>query len=533
MIDIVNIIKDYIYDLKDIINICNMNQVYRTNLYITNLYDIDTSVMVKMNQNTIEQEKFKHIEKLYIFDNKMVHNLNHLKSLKILNCGSMYDNCKTIRITEQIKDMLCDDKYKFINNFDSYKYKLKELFGYFDKGINQQSISELELEELYCDDNVNITNVNHMKKKLKVLSCCGICGIDQHGISELNLKEFICDGNVKINSVNHMGKTLEILKCRINQYINKNQSQNMLGQSGIIGVTNLIELYIGGNKNICNLNHMKNSLKVLDCSYNNHYYFKSGLTQDGISELKLESLCLCGSKYIYSLNHMQETLKYLKLYYWPVDISELRLSKLVISYHYNDQNIYPKISLNNMKDTLKHLELDCEELADQDCISELRLDSLCINYKNTITNLNHMKDTLKILECYECYNLTQNSISDLQLEELTIFEQCGINNFNHMKNTLKKLKINWTCHEISSINQLQLENLSFCNNDKLKNIDVFHETLKKLSCDRSSLEKNDLSKFKLNKLKLRTGREEYIRVKPKPSEYYIQFSDIQKYEYKY
>lgn len=476
MIDIVNIIKDYVYDLRDIINICNMNQMYRTNLYITNLYDIDTSLMVKMNQDTIEQEKFKHIEKLYIFDNKMVNNLNHLKSLKILNCGSKYDNRKAIVITKQIKDMLRGGKYKFMNNFDSYTDKLKELSGYFDRGINQQSISELELEELYCDDNVNITNVNHMKKKLKVLSCCGICGIDQHGISELNLKEFICDGNVKINSVNHMGKTLEMLKCRIDP--DENESQDMLGQSGIIGVTNLIELYIGGNQNICNLNHMKDSLKVLDCSYNNHHYFESGLTQDGISELKLESLCLCGSKYIYSLNHMQETLKYLKLYIWPVDISKLRLSKLVISFHNNDQNIYPKISLNHMKDTLKNLELDCEKLADQDCISELRLDSLCINYKNTITNLNHMKDTLKILECYECYNLTQKSISDLQLEELTIFEHCKIDNLNHMKDTLKKLKINWTDYEISSINQLQLEKLSFYNNDKLKNIDVFHKTLK-------------------------------------------------------
>lgn len=528
--DIMNIIKDYFYDLKDTIKICNMSKVYRANLYITNLYDIDKSIMIKMNQDTIEQEKFKRVKKLYIFGNKMVHNLNHLKSLKVLNCGSSYNNGIATRITEQIRVLLQNNKYVFMNNFDLYTNKLNELAGYFYRGINQQGISELELNELYCDDNLNITNVNHMKNTLKIFSCCGVCGVDQNGISELNLEEFICDDNTKINSVNHMDKTLKILKCRIDSYHNPNQ--NMLGQNGIKGITNLIELYIGGNKNIHDLNHIKDSLKILDCSYNNNFYFESGLTQNGISELKLESLCLCGTKNINSLNHMQKTLKYLKLYCWPIDISELHLSELVISFSYDDHYNYPKIYLSHMKDTLKKLALDCGKLADQDSISELQLNSLCINYKNTIKNLNHMKDTLKKLECYESSKLTQDAISDLRLEELRIFSSSKINNFNHMKDTLKKLNIDFTHYHIACIDQLQLEKLCFYNNLDLRNIDIFHKTLKKLSCDRSSLSYSDLSEFKLKKLKLRTGCEEYIRIKPMPSEEYIKFSDIQKYKYK-
>ena len=48
-----------------------------------------------------------------------------------------------------------------------------------------------------------------MKETLKILYCYGYCGIDQNSISELNLIELYTSNNEQIKNVNHMKKSLK------------------------------------------------------------------------------------------------------------------------------------------------------------------------------------------------------------------------------------------------------------------------------------------------------------------------------------
>ena len=171
LFDIKNIICRFLYNLKDTINLYNLNKDHQENIIITNLYDISYEYKNKLSQQIIEQNKNKYVEKLYALDNKKIKNVNHIKNtLKILNC--------------------------------SHASK-----------IDQNSISELNLIELNTTNNKKIENVNHMKNTLKILHCNHDSEIDQKGIAELNLIELRSTGNEKIKNVNHMEKTLKILDC--------------------------------------------------------------------------------------------------------------------------------------------------------------------------------------------------------------------------------------------------------------------------------------------------------------------------------
>ena len=176
LFDIKNTICLYFYDLKDVINLYNLNKNHQNNIIITNLFDIQQKYIQKLDQKIIEQNKYKYLEKLYASGNKKIKNVNHMKNtLKILHCS-----------------WFC--------------------------GIHQCGISELNLIELYASNNKNIKNVNHMKKTLKKLDCGWNCGIDQNGISELKLIELNIDYNEKIKNVNHMKNTLKILSCYGHDY---------------------------------------------------------------------------------------------------------------------------------------------------------------------------------------------------------------------------------------------------------------------------------------------------------------------------
>ena len=91
MYDIKNILCLYLYDLKDTINLYNLNKDHQDNIIITNLFDIELKYKNKLNQQIIEQNKYKHVKKVYAYNNKNIKNVNHMKNtLKILDCFS-YD----------------------------------------------------------------------------------------------------------------------------------------------------------------------------------------------------------------------------------------------------------------------------------------------------------------------------------------------------------------------------------------------------------------------------------------------------------
>ena len=112
---------------------------------------------------------------------------------------------------------------------------------------------------------------------------CGsyFCGITQDGISNLKkIKKIRCGANDKIRNLNHLGETLKIVDCSGEQ----NYGQIYCGsikQDGISLLTNVRYFNCSDNPYIHSVNHMANSLEVLECRGG-----KCGLNRDGISRLK-------------------------------------------------------------------------------------------------------------------------------------------------------------------------------------------------------------------------------------------------------
>ena len=68
--DIKNIICSFLYNLKDTINLYNLNKDHQNNIRIINLYDIPKKYINKLNQEIIEQYKYRYVEKLNIHENE-------------------------------------------------------------------------------------------------------------------------------------------------------------------------------------------------------------------------------------------------------------------------------------------------------------------------------------------------------------------------------------------------------------------------------------------------------------------------------
>lgn len=399
ILDITNNIKNFMFDVRDVLNICIINKYTDEHIYIENLYDLDYYGLNKLTQSVIEQKKYSKLKKLYIYNNRKINNLNHLKnSLRVLNCGVDYNNENIFTNIKYVEDMLCTDMFTYARNYDEIKEKIYDIHNLFDSEIGQEGISELNLVELYCDRNMKIKNIDNMKDTLKILSCKEICGINQKSISDLKLEKIICDNNPKIINLNHMYRTLKILECRHNSSYIKKKDGKMIGKDGISQLK-LKEIYIGGNSNIENLNHMKESLKLLDIDNGGNNIIK--LSQEGISDLNLECINLEHKVEQIDLNHMAGSLKCLRIYQ-SIDISKLHLLELHI-YGFDGfdgwNNNFCKINLNHMKKSLKKLVIKKNRYIDQNCISELELKYLHVEDITEPLNLDHMVNTLEYVTC--------------------------------------------------------------------------------------------------------------------------------------
>jgi len=142
----------------------------------------------------------------------------------------------------------------------------------------------------------------------------------------------------------------------------------------------LIELEIGGENYIHNLNHMAKSLKKLSCYECYHF------NQDSISELELEYLYIFETTRITNLNHMKKTLKNLTLEYTshPPHIDELSLHKL----HYNKNiyrdygNNYKKLNYDSLcKKNLGELQINIDDIKDINYVN-MCLKKLVLEYKD-------------------------------------------------------------------------------------------------------------------------------------------------------
>ena len=403
-LDIHQIILNYLYDLKDQINIYNLDKTHQAYIQLYDLCDIDNKYKYRFIKNynddgdgdlgsnvhsydlrrfyyslrkklithqVLEQKKFRYIKKLDATYNKYVININHLIYLEKLYCDG--SNC----------------------------------------GINQKQIEEINLKILRASSNEKIVNVNHMKN-LEILHCDNICGIDQNGIINLtNLKKLFARGNEKIFDVNYLIK-LEILHC-----------DNICGidQNGISKLTNLKVLNMHDNSKIIDLNHL-NKLKVLDCGG-----LQSKLGQNGIINLtNLIEIYLNNNSLINDLNHMHKLEKLNSSKF----IEQKGIQNLInLKYIYISQN--EKITdLNHMKN-LEQLNCDgiCGVSNDSICnLTNLRKISARGNIK--INNLNHLINLEKIYLslCNSCQTKIKekiyhkNPIKLKDIEKLTLDNLC-------------------------------------------------------------------------------------------------------------
>ena len=150
-------------------------------------------------------------------------------------------------------------------------------------------------------------------------------------------------------------------------------TQNIIEQKKF---RNIEKLNVCHNSKIINVNHIKETLKVLKCGYN------CGIDQAGIFELKLTKFDATNNSKIKNINHMKETLKILicnsKCGIDQYGISKLNLRELDASHNEKIFNV------NHMKETLKILCCMWNCGIDQDGISQLNLQNLISEYNNKI-----------------------------------------------------------------------------------------------------------------------------------------------------
>lgn len=277
----------------------------------------------------------------------------------------------------------------------------------------------------------------------------------------------------------------------------------------------LKKLYMHNNKKINNLNHLKNTLQVLDCGLE----YDSENTQDELEyivDIMRESRFLFAKKY----KEYMEKIKYV-MDCWSGGIKSSRIAELCLSELRCDNNMHIT-NISHMAKTLKILSCCGISGINQEAISCLNLEKLKCDENPKIRNVNHMRDTLKILKCRGSLhamvddNMMGNSgISELKLEKIHFGGNPFIKNLDHMKDTLLLLDIDAKGrHGMTSISQKEIDQLKLRElylGEEIEEINLNHmsETLTSLKMYNFV----DLSKMKLQKLHI--GRKKGLNLKSK------------------
>ena len=267
--------------LKSKIALICTNSIFKNNLSITDLYNIEDIYLDRLRQNIIESDIFCNVTQLKA--RHKIYNVSFLRNLKILDASCHPNHRQICRIDQdgiQGLDLVCLDA-SFNNRITdvSFMTNLKALYvcsecdynlgdQFFFSDIDQNGIRGLDLEVFYANDNKKIIDVSFMKN-LKHLSAGCLCGLDQNSIKELDLYQLHVAENNKITDISFM-KNLKKVNIRHNVIINQNSIQNL----------NLIELNVSNNPNIRDVSFMTNLKKL-------HAGYRSGIDQNGISGLKL------------------------------------------------------------------------------------------------------------------------------------------------------------------------------------------------------------------------------------------------------
>lgn len=278
IIDIIQTILDKSSKLEDQLHIMQTTKLTYKTCFI---YTLITPT--KMTNATFRQKKYSKIKKLVHNQNlrcsKNINSVNHLAdTLEVLICvGEHWIRQRGIKKLKKLRVLDCG-KNNYIRNVNHLANTLEELYcGSSFCGIEQDGISKLKkLRIIECCVNERIKNLNHLKDTLEFVDCsggkiveglrkydchgplpheyynsyrgekevhCAYGNIKQDGISQLaNLKHFNCSNNQHIYDVNHMADSLEILECC--------GEKCKLGQDGISRLKKLKILDCSGNPNV-------------------------------------------------------------------------------------------------------------------------------------------------------------------------------------------------------------------------------------------------------------------------------------------
>ena len=158
-------------------------------------------------------------------------------------------------------------------------------------------IAQIIINYSKLDNQINCSQINkYFNNNLYVFYLAIKKSMNQQVIQQKifsKLKMLNCYDNKEIYDVNHLKNTLKILICF---------GTCGIDQSGISDLRYIEKLCCDCNNKINNVNHLKNTLKILYCSEN------CGIDQNGISELQyVEELRCSKNNKIYDASHLKNT----------------------------------------------------------------------------------------------------------------------------------------------------------------------------------------------------------------------------------
>lgn len=305
--DLFNLIINKYLDNITIYNISKINVTFYNNIEIHTLDDT-----LQVDDNVLKLRIFSYLRKIDVRDRNIT-NINHLKYLEEINMNldsfistpkisnGMISSAVVKHHTSNLKpegfSQLTNIKIleirdnKEITDIENFPNLIKlNLSG--KCGVNQEKLECLmfpdKIIEINAFNNKTISDLS-IFSNLRVLHAGGICNVDQQSISKIkNLKELYIQHNRNITDVNHL-KDLVILDI----------SACYVDQKGISNLTKLEVLNITNNFCVTDVNHLT-CLKKLDASG-----LACGLNQNGlISNISIVELNLSDNLNVYDVNHL-------------------------------------------------------------------------------------------------------------------------------------------------------------------------------------------------------------------------------------
>lgn len=190
--------------------------------------------------------KLKNIVKLYMENNFLLTNINHLENLTLLDCSYAIISDEGLCDLSNLTDLNMQSNFsiKDINNFKKIK-----ILDCSDTVISDKGLSDLKnITKLDMSGNRSINSIRKFTD-LTHLVCKNICNISNKSISKCSKITYLdVSRNKTITDVNSL-KELKYLVCK---------SDSGLGTVGINKLKNIVTLHASDNPTMYDVNHLKN-----------------------------------------------------------------------------------------------------------------------------------------------------------------------------------------------------------------------------------------------------------------------------------